>query len=167
MTTKRERPPPPQHRTDTHTQTRNQDTTTTAPPPPPTHTHTNLNHVYNLCRHQPTTMITSTSYSTTLTGSMADGQQKMAPSKNRTMRALTHIYSSTTTDLLLIIQYSYCPRNGAYCRHANSFQTSAIHFSPQPHKPHCTGETSMAATLSRAPLLFFVIWQREGERSEA
>lgn len=136
MTTKREDPPPPTH------------------PPTPM----NLNHVYNLRRHQPTTTITSTSYSTTLTGSTADGHQKMAPSKKKTtMRALTHIYTSTTTDLLLIIQYSYCPRNGAYCRHANSFQTSAIHFSPQPHKPHCTGETSMAATLTRAPLLFFVI----------
>lgn len=47
----------------------------------------------------------------------------------------THIYSSTTTNPLLSIRYSYRLRNGAYGRHANSLQTSAIHFSPQPHKP--------------------------------
>lgn len=45
------------------------------------------------------------------------------------------VYSPTTTDLLLSIQNSYCLRNGAYGGRANSLQTSAIHFSPQPHKP--------------------------------
>lgn len=47
----------------------------------------------------------------------------------------THIYSSKT-DLLLSIRYSYCLRNGAYGRPANSLQTSVMHFSAQPQLPH-------------------------------
>lgn len=33
------------------------------------------------------------------------------------------------------MQSSYCLRIGAHSRHANSLQTSAIYFSPEPHKP--------------------------------
>lgn len=98
--------------------------------------------------HEPESCIQSLStpahhhhHSTTHSGSAAYGHQKMVVSKNNLFKKneegplKTHLYSSTTIDLLLSIQYSYCLRNGAYGRHANSLHTSAIHFSPQPHKP--------------------------------
>lgn len=76
--------------------------TTKREDPPPTHPPTpmNLNHVYNLRRHQPTTTITSTSYSTTLTGSTADGHQKMAPSKKNNdegPNTYLHVYHNRST----------------------------------------------------------------------
>lgn len=67
------------------------------------------------------------------------------------------------------VKYTVQLRNGGYGRPANSLQTSAMHFSAQPqlpHKPIVLEKTSMAATLARTPLLFFVVWQRGAERSE-
>lgn len=75
---------------------------------------------------------------------------KTVASRNDEGPLEARIYSSTKTDLPLSTQYSYCLSYGAYGEHANSLQTSAIHFSPQPHKPIVLGEMSMAATLSLA-----------------
>lgn len=100
-------------------------------------TPTNLNQVYNLCLYtdpkpSPTAWPFQAAWLITSEFLFFFKKEKK---KNDEGPIETHIYSSKT-DLLLSIRYSYCLRNGAYGRPANSLQTSVMHFSAQPQLPH-------------------------------
>lgn len=99
-------------------------------------TPTNLNQVYNLCLHtdpKPSPTAWPFQAAWLITSELFFLLKRINPPDEGPIE--TRIYSSKTY-LLLIIRYSYCLRNGAHGRPANSLQTSAMHFSAQPQLPH-------------------------------
>lgn len=93
-----------------------------------------------------------------------DKLQKKPQKKTHEGPLQIQIRSSTTYDLLLSVQCSHCLRSEAYGGHTNSLQTSAIHFSAQPHKPIVPGRQAWPP-LSLSFALSFSLFDNEVENA--